>query len=102
VFAFRRGTDARSIPWITRKGLSTVDVALVAVELIQKYRPDAIVIENIGPGVGTIDTLRSWNYKVIEVHPGAPSSQPKTFVNVRAELWSTCARASSNGSACPS
>lgn len=88
VFAFRRGTDARSIPWITRKGLSTVDVAMVAVELIQKYRPDAVVIENIGPGVGTIDTLRSWNYKVIEVHPGAPSSQPKTFVNVRAELWS--------------
>jgi len=88
VFAFRQGNDARSIPWVTRRGLSTVDVAACAVELIQKFRPDAVIVESVGPGAGVIDVLRSWNYKVIEVHPGAPSSEPKTFLNVRAQFWS--------------
>lgn len=88
VFAFRQGNDARSIPWVTRRGLSTVEVAAVAVELAQKYRPDAIVIESVGPGAGVIDVLRSWNYAVIEVHPGAPADKGKPFKNIRAQYWS--------------
>jgi len=87
VFAFRQGHDARSIPWQTTKGKSTTDVAAMAVEFINKYRPDAVVIESVGPGVGVIDTLRSWNYKVLDVHPGTPSAH-KHFLNLRAEFWS--------------
>lgn len=87
VFAFRQGTDCKSIPWFTMKGADNVQVATKAAELIEKYRPDAVVIENVGPGVGVIDILRSWKHKVLEVHPGAPSSMPMSYVNVRAELW---------------
>ncbi len=88
VFQFRQGNDARSLPRKTMKGADNMQVATMAAELAQKYRPDAIVIENVGPGVGVIDILRSWKYKVIEIHPGAPSSRPQSFANVRAEMWS--------------
>lgn len=87
VFCFRQGTDARSIPWHTMKGADNMQVAVKAAALIEKYRPDAVVIENVGPGVGVIDILRSWRHKILEVHPGAPSSLPMSYLNVRAELW---------------
>lgn len=88
VACFRQGTDARSIPWRSWRGQDTIGSAMKIVEMVNQYKPDAIVIESIGPGVGVIDVLRSWGYKVLEVHPGAPSSR-KEFRNVRAELWST-------------
>jgi hypothetical protein len=88
VFTFRQATDARSIPRVTMKGADNMQVATRAAELASKYRPDAIIIENVGPGVGVIDILRSWRYRVIEIHPGAPSSSPLSFANVRAEMWS--------------
>lgn len=87
VLQFRRGTDARSIGAITMKGNDNVQVATRVAEYATRYKPDAIIIENIGPGVGVIDILRSWKYKVLEVHPGAPSAMAQTYVNVRAELW---------------
>ncbi len=88
VFQFRQGTDARSFPRITMKGADNVQVATRAAELISKYKPDGIVIESVGPGVGVIDILRSWKHRVLEVHPGAQSSQPMDFANIRAEMWS--------------
>lgn len=88
VFAFRQGIDCRSIPWVTRKGLDTVAIATIAAELASRYKPDVTIIESVGPGVGVIDIMRSWRYNVIEVHPGAASSQPRAFLNVRAEMWS--------------
>lgn len=87
VFTFRQGNDARSRPTETCRGMNTVQVAERAVELINLHRPDAIVIESVGPGVGVIDTLRSWGYKVLEVHPGTPSAN-KAYLNLRAEYWS--------------
>lgn len=87
VFAFRQGNDARSIPWVTRRGLDNVSVAHIAVELHGKYKPDAIVIESVGPGVGVIDVLRSWGFKVLEIHPASPSSNRTAWLNIRAELW---------------
>ena len=86
VVCFRQGTDARSIPWRTWRGADTVQSAKRIADLIGEYKPDAVVIESIGPGQGVIDTLRSWSYKVLEVHPGAPSAR-KEYLNVRAELW---------------
>lgn len=88
VILLRQGVDARSFPRFTMKGADNVLVATKCAEVAQKYRPDAIIIENIGPGVGVIDILRSWGYKVLEVHPGQPSAKKDSFVNVRAEMWS--------------
>lgn len=87
VFCPRRGRDARSMPWEKFKGLSSVEVAEKVVLFIHRYKPDFIVIESVGPGVGTIDSLRSWGYKVLEVHPGQKASR-KEFMNARAEWWS--------------
>lgn len=87
VFGWRQGRDARSRPMLTFKHLSTVRIAQVAMDLCNKERPDAIVIESTGPGAGVIDILRDRGYKVIEVHPGAPSDEPEHYYNKRCELW---------------
>lgn len=87
VIAVRQGTDARSIPWRSWRGVDTMQTALRIAEIANELQPDGIIIESIGPGVGVIDILRSWNIKVLEIHPGAASSMVE-FLNLRAEGWS--------------
>lgn len=88
VFCFRQGRDLRSIPFFSFNGLSTTQVADRAVELIQRYKPDATIIEGTGPGQGVIDTLRSRNFRVLEVHPGSAADNFKIYQNKRVEWWS--------------
>ena len=87
VFCFRRGRDARSIPMHSFNGLSTTQVTDRAIELIQKYRPDAVMIEGTGPGQGVIDQIRARNYRVLEVHPGSAADNFQIYANKRAEWW---------------
>lgn len=88
VFCFRRGRDLRSIPLYCFNGMSTTQTADRAIELIGRYKPDAVIIEGTGPGAGVIDILRSRNIRVIEVHPGSAADNFKTYQNKRAEWWS--------------
>lgn len=87
VICFRQGNDARSIPWVKRRGLGTMECATLIAELALHYKPDGIIIEETGPGQGVIDVLRSWQFKVLGILPGNQSAT-KGFLNVRAELWS--------------
>lgn len=87
VFYPRKGRDARTLPVWEFKGLSTTDVAKKAADYIIQYKPDGVIIESTGPGAGVIDTLRSWGYKIHEVHPGANSAQPERYGRVRDEWW---------------
>lgn len=87
VIGWRQGRDARSLRRSTMKGMSNVKLADVAMELANTHRPDAIVIEGTGPGAGVIDIMRHRGYRVTEVSPGAPSSEPNHYFNKRAELW---------------
>lgn len=88
VWCFRRGRDLRSIPLISANGLSTVQVTERTIELINKYKPDATLIEGVGPGQGVIDQLRARNYRVIEVYPGSNADKFQIYGNKRAEWWS--------------
>lgn len=88
VIGMRQGRDFVSYKLRTFKGLSTTKIAQIVAQEADIHRPDAIVIESTGPGAGVIDTLRDRKYKVIEVHPGAPSAERMLYVNVRAEYWS--------------
>jgi hypothetical protein len=87
VFCYRRGRDARSLRWLRFNGMNTTQVTEIAAKEIAKYKPDAVIIESIGPGVGVIDQLRARNIKVIEVHPGSAADKFEVFANKRAEWW---------------
>jgi hypothetical protein len=73
VIGFRQGWDARSIPMTCVKGLKTQQIVDLAAKLADTHRPDAIMLENVGPGVGVADLLVDRGYKVVRVFPGAPS-----------------------------
>jgi len=87
VIGFRQGRDNRSRPCIRIKGQSTTKVAEIAMMEANKHKPDVIVIESTGPGVGVIDMLRDRGYKVVEVHPGAAAHRFDLYFNRRAEIW---------------
>jgi hypothetical protein len=89
IIGYRQGRDFRSRPWKAFRGLSTVQLANIAMAEADIHKPDAIVIESTGPGAGVIDIMRDRGYKIIECHPGArPSQDFDLFVNVRAWNWS--------------
>jgi hypothetical protein len=88
VIRVRQGRDARSRPPIVIPGrLSNTRLAQIIAIEADKIKPDAIVMESVGPTVGVIDILRDRGYKVVEVHPGAPSSEPMIYDRVRDEIW---------------
>lgn len=88
VIGFRRGRDARSIPFKKFKGLSITKLAEIAMKEADIHRPDAIVVEATGVGAGLVDIMRDRGYKIIEVHPGAAAEKYDLYVNRRAEYWS--------------
>lgn len=87
VMGFRQGRDFRSFPIFDYQGLDNVKAADLACIHIATYKPDAICIESVGPGVGVIDILRSRRYVVTEVHPGSAAVEHERYVNKRTEMW---------------
>lgn len=86
VIGFRQGWDARSIPMIALRGLNTVKLADQIAKIYDAKRPDALIIESVGGGIGVCDILKDRGYKVHRAYPGAPLE--KDYVNNRALWWS--------------
>ena len=90
VVAFRRGRDARSIPWKSWRGLSTTQLGQEVASLIAIHSPDAVFIDEGGVGGGVIDFLRHLKHSVIGVNFGAIPSIPlggELAYNKRAEMY---------------
>jgi hypothetical protein len=90
VAQFRRGRDARTLPIVRWKGLSTVESGNRIAQLIAQHSPDAVYIDEGGVGGGVIDFLRHLGYYVIGVNFGAAaSSRPGGILvaNKRAEMY---------------
>ncbi len=87
VIRVRQGRDARSIRRVEMLHGSNVTVAREVALEADKWDPDAIVIENVGPGAGVIDILRARGYRVHEIHPNQAAEDPKRHANIRAEMW---------------
>jgi hypothetical protein len=85
VVRFRQGRDARSIRPVRWRGASLVESANKIAALIDKFKPDAVCIDQ-GMGSGVIDILRSRRYKVHEVAFGSKSSSPE-WGNKRVEMY---------------
>ncbi len=93
VFAFRRGRDARSIPWKKFRGLSTVQLTNRAVEAINMHKPDAIFIDGGGVGGGPVDMLVEQRRVrgVVEVNFGGKADRKVEhggdYAHKGAEMW---------------
>ena len=87
VIAFRQGNDARSIPWQSYHGISTMVFADHVADAIGKHNPDAVFIDANGVGGGVVDRLKQLKYQVNEVNvQGAPQDKDR-YLNKRAEVW---------------
>lgn len=87
VIAFRKGRDARSIPWQIFKNRDLVATANLVAEAAQKYQVDAIFVDGNGVGGGVVDLLKSWKFRVIEVQAGSTPNDSNKYLNKRAEMW---------------
>lgn len=90
VLARRRGNDMRTMPRISWRGLSVVDLAARVASLIASDQPDCVFIDEGGIGGGVVDVLRSLGHSVIAVNFGSkPSSNPdgSLVANKRAEMY---------------
>jgi hypothetical protein len=87
VFAFRRGRDARTIPWRVFRGLDTMRVVGEVMAALNTVRPHAIAVDGVGIGAGVIDRLREQGVLVHDVQSGSAASEPSRYRNRRAELY---------------
>lgn len=95
VGALRKGRDARSIPWIFRRGISTVESATLINETYQSYRPDGIMIDGGGVGGGVVDNVRHMHLFCYDVQFGGKDDvggavwgiDGERYANKRAAMW---------------
>jgi hypothetical protein len=87
VIGFRRGRDAKSIPWVKANGWSTTETAAKVAELASKHNPSAIFVDGGGVGGGVVDQLKGMGYRVIEVQSGESAQNKDKYQNRRAEMW---------------
>ena len=84
---FRQGRDARSIPPTVLQGKDNVEIANEITKLLNKYNPDAVVVD-AGNGTGVIDYLKRQRVRVFEVWFGkAAEDTDGEFATVGSELW---------------
>ena len=93
----RFGNDSTGI--IVRQGLrviedirlsqqSTMAVVGYVINLIQKYNPSAVFIDEGGLGAGIIDRLEEMRYNVcLGVNFGSSPEDTRKYFNKRAEMW---------------
>lgn len=89
VFAFRRGLDARSIPWLGIPGSSAKDsmvLAAKAAALVEQHKPDAFIFDETGIGGPVGDRLRQLGVKAIGVGFGDKAPDPH-YANMRSYMW---------------
>lgn len=95
VIFFRKGRDARSIPPLRYRGLSTVDLAGRISEVYHQYRTDAIFVDGGGVGGGVVDAVRALHLHCFDIQFGskpdavgwATGSDGERYANKRAEMW---------------
>ena len=94
VICFRRGRDARTIPWIVLQGVNTMTLAGRVAQLALELKPDAIFVDEGGVGGGVVDRLQMLHIPCIPVNFGAhadyavPSVDGRvTYRNKATEMW---------------
>jgi len=95
IIFFRKGRDARTIPPLRFRGLSTVALAGEISKVYHQYHVDAIFIDGGGVGGGVIDNCRALHLFVYDIQFGAKAdgigfatgNEGEKYANKRAEMW---------------
>lgn len=95
VIYFRKGRDARTIPPLRFRGLSTVALAAKVSEVYHQYHVDAIFVDGGGVGGGVVDNLRALHLFCFDIQFGSKSDgvgfatgiDGERYANKRAEIW---------------
>lgn len=85
VFTLRQGPMLLDIT--EHKGLDVMEVSAYLMDYYHKWNPNAIFIDAIGIGAGVFDRCKSLGMPVVEVVVSTKSSDPKTYFNLRSQLW---------------
>jgi hypothetical protein len=89
VMGTRQGRKAQILSKL--RGLDTVQVAERVIEVMEREKPEATVIDGDGIGAGVIDHLQHRGYGidrgVFEFHGGAAARDSAAYFNRRAEVW---------------
>lgn len=110
VIAYRRGMDARSIPWVCIPGAETRDSTKVIAKIVDlavnsrpELRPDAIFVDETGIGGPIVDRLRQLLGDAMPVYgvSFSGSSRDKKLANARMFIWWQMREAFRNGLAIP-
>jgi len=81
VIAFRKGRDARTIPWIKLFQQDTMVVAGRVAEEFDRYKADALFVDGTGLGAGVVDRLTQLGYPVRDINFGAKADRVLTEVD---------------------
>ncbi len=74
------------------KGIDTSVLASRVIEVYTKHRYSGIFIDGIGIGAGVVDQLKQFNLPVVDVVVSAKPSDPKSFANLRAQIYEEARR----------
>lgn len=99
----RRGKDARSIPWVKRNGLNTVQLAMLVLQQYLSLNAHAVLVDVGGVGGGVVDQLQLMNVTVYAVDFGsaADNNGNDKYLNKRAEMWGRTRDWINNGGCLP-
>lgn len=95
VIAYRKGRDARTIPWQFFRGLNTVELATKILESHHALAPDGIFIDGGGIGGGVVDNVRHARLHCYDVQFGGKDdvsgsvwgNDGERYANKRAAMW---------------
>lgn len=93
VIAFRKGADARLVPWVRMRTDDTMEIAAKVADLHQRYRADALFVDSGGVGGGVYDRLLQLGVPAVAVDAGKPDDRagagtdPSRYANKRAAMW---------------
>lgn len=69
------------------KGLDTVSFAEKIVNYYRGDKYSAVCVDGIGVGSGVVDQLKRFQIPVVDVNVSTRSSDPKTYFNLRSQLY---------------
>ena len=99
VLTLRQGPKLLDVT--TFSGLDNMEVAARVLDYHRKWMPQRIFVDSIGVGAGVYDRCKQLGLPVVEVVVSTRSSDPKTYFNLRGQLWGEMRTWLSNGASIP-
>ncbi|MBF9036766.1 hypothetical protein HKCCE2091_21235 [Rhodobacterales bacterium HKCCE2091] len=93
VLYFRHGRDGAPVPYERHSGWDTMQVAARIADWTDRWRPDAVFVDDGGVGGGVVDRLHQLGFHQVQgINFGARSDAARTgerAANKRTEMWLT-------------